>query len=84
MAKTLIEGLTSEFNPKDYKDEYNEKLQLAIENKINGKEILSINEIEDNNINDLLKALEESIKYIKRKTKRNIIPKKKEEDRPNA
>ncbi|MGM9969097.1 MAG: Ku protein [Anaeroplasma sp.] len=84
MAKSLIEGLTSKFNPKDYKDEYNEKLQLAIENKISGKEIVAISDKDDNNINDLLTALEESIKSLKSKKKRNIIPKNKEEVRPNV
>ena len=39
MAQTIIESMTGEFKPEQYKDEYREKVQEAIEKKIAGKEI---------------------------------------------
>ena len=41
MAKAIIEGMTGEFNPEEYRDEYRQKVQEAIERKIAGKEIVS-------------------------------------------
>ena len=41
MAKAIIEGMTGEFNPEDYRDEYRQKVQEAIERKIAGKEIVA-------------------------------------------
>ena len=39
MAQTIIESMTGKFEPEQYKDEYREKVQEAIEKKIAGKEI---------------------------------------------
>lgn len=41
MAKAIIESMTGEFCAEEYKDEYRERLQAAIERKISGKEIVS-------------------------------------------
>lgn len=41
MAKAIIEGMTGEFNPKEYKDEYRQRVKEAIERKISGKEIVT-------------------------------------------
>lgn len=41
MAQTIIEGMSGKFEPENYKDEYREKVQEAIERKIAGKEIAS-------------------------------------------
>ena len=42
MAKAIIEGMTGEFNPEEYRDEYRKKVQDAIEKKIAGKEIANL------------------------------------------
>ena len=41
MAKAIIEGMTGEFKPEEYRDEYRQKVQEAIERKIAGKEIVT-------------------------------------------
>ncbi len=85
MAISLINALTKKFNPRDYKDEYNIKIQKAIEQKIKGKEITEINDNDSSNIMDLMEALEESLKSVEKpKKKRNITPKSKERPRANA
>ena len=40
MAKAIIEGMTGEFKPEEYRDEYRQKVQEAIERKIAGKKVL--------------------------------------------
>ena len=85
MAKALINAMSKPFNPKDYKDEYTEKVQKAIEEKIKGKEITLASDDEEPNITDLMEALEESLKSLdKPKKKRNIAPKAKEKPRANV
>ena len=41
MAKTLISSMDKPFQPKEYKDEYQERLKALIADKIAGKEIVS-------------------------------------------
>lgn len=64
LAKMLIKQMTSAFNPDIYHDEYQEKLKLAIEQKIQGEEIIIPNEIAENNIINLMDALKESITNV--------------------
>lgn len=66
LAKTIIEGMTEKFNPKDYKDEYRAKLQEAIERKIAGKEIIAPKEKSDGKIIDLMDALQKSLNLTKK------------------
>lgn len=47
MAKAIIEGMTGDFNPEEYKDEYRAKIQEVIERKIAGKEIIAPKEKEN-------------------------------------
>ena len=74
MAKAIIESMSGEFNPKDYKDEYIEKVKSAIERKIAGKEIVSAKESGETNIVDLMEALKKSLSQVQKskngKTKR--------------
>lgn len=62
LATTLINTMTKKFNPKDYKDEYKQKVLDAIKAKIMGKEFKVEKEEKENQALDLLVALEESIK----------------------
>lgn len=62
MAKMLIENMTKPFQAADYKDEYQEHLREAIMKKIQGKEIVSTETTEQNNVIDLMEALQRSLK----------------------
>lgn len=65
MAIKLIESLTSKFEPDKYKDEYQDKIKVAINDKLNGKEIKSVKKKNTKTVNDLMKALESSLKSVK-------------------
>jgi DNA end-binding protein Ku len=62
LAKQLIGNLTKPFQPEVFHDEYNERVKHAIEEKIQGKEISEPVEATDNNIINLMEALQESLK----------------------
>lgn len=68
LAISLIKNMESKFEPQTYKDDYQNKIKEAINNKINGKEIKSKKTKKVESINNLLEALEKSIK--KRKSKK--------------
>jgi DNA end-binding protein Ku len=66
MAEQLIESLSTDFEPQDYKDEYREQLLALIERKAEGKEIVA-SEAEAPQATkapDLMAALEESIAAV--------------------
>ena len=65
MAKAIIEGMSGKFDPKEYKDEYIEKVKTAIERKIAGKEIVSPKEGREPKVIDLMEALKKSLSEIK-------------------
>ncbi|QYR19107.1 Ku protein [Paenibacillus sp. sptzw28] len=65
MAKLLIEQLTSEFKPDQYKDDYRERLLAAIEDKVEGKEVKFAPEEKPANFIDLMEALKASLQQPK-------------------
>src|SRR3954453_21533892 len=69
MAEQLIDSLSTEFNPGDYKDEYREQLLSLIERKAEGKEIVApeAEEPKATKAPDLMAALEDSIAAAKEK-----------------
>mgnify|MGYP005772538871 FL=1 len=89
LAKTLIQEMTAPFKPKQYKDEYHQKIKKAIEAKIAGKKIVAVKEKAQVPIVDLMEALKNSLKQTKKsKTKKDstsetIIPPKSKK-RPSA
>lgn len=89
LAKTLIQEMTAPFKPKQYKDEYYQKIKKAIEAKIAGKKIVAVKEKAQVPIVDLMEALKNSLKQTKKpKTKKDstsetIIPPKSKK-RPSA
>ncbi len=89
LAKTLIQEMTAPFKPKQYKDEYHQKIKKAIEAKIAGKKIVAVKEKVQVPIVDLMEALKNSLKQTKKpKTKKDstsetIIPPKSKK-RPSA
>jgi DNA end-binding protein Ku len=71
MAERLIESLTTEFDPAAYRDEYREQLLALIERKAEGKEVVTVPEVEQPRPTaapDLMSALEESIAAVKERT----------------
>ena len=66
MAQTIIESLTGKFEPEQYKDEYREKVQEAIEKKIAGKEIAAPKEKNFGMVSNLMEALTKSLELTKK------------------
>ncbi len=65
LAVKLIESMDGEFKPHEYKDEYQETLKKAIDAKLDGKKITKTKSTNKKQINDLMKALEKSLKEKK-------------------
>jgi DNA end-binding protein Ku len=71
MAEQLIESLTRDFDPDQYRDEYREQLLSLIERKAEGEDVLSAptaEEPEPTAAPDLMAALEQSIAAVKGKS----------------
>ncbi len=62
MALKLIKAMSAKFTPEEYIDEYQNNLKMAIDKKIKRKDIKKIKSKKKRNINDLMTALEESLK----------------------
>jgi DNA end-binding protein Ku len=67
MAKTLIDNLTDDFKPEQYKDEYREALLKVVEAKVDGREIEAAPEPEESKVVDLMEALKASVEATKQK-----------------
>ena len=62
MAAQLIEAMTGEFDPANYRDEYREALMQVIESKIEGRETVEIEAAEEpTKLVDLMAALQASV-----------------------
>lgn len=66
MAKMLIGSMDKEFDPQLYHDEYQARLREIIEAKINGQEIIQAPAKQENNIINLMEALEASLKQVEK------------------
>ena len=65
MAKQLIESLSGDFDPSDYRDEYRERVLDMIERKAAGETItVEAPEPERKEVPDLMAALEASIAVV--------------------
>ena len=63
MAAQLIEAMTGEFDPAQYRDEYREALMQVIESKVEGRETVSVEEPEEGTkLVDLMAALQASVR----------------------
>lgn len=82
-ATMLIDQLTTEFQPGNYKDLYRERLNQLIESKQTGEKVVTAKEKEPKeNVTDLMAALQASIdsskpKKTKKQTKKKTTTKKK-------
>ena len=84
MAKAIIESMSGNFEPEQYKDEYREKVQQAIEQKIAGKEIVKPKEKTTTTAASLMDALQQSLALMKGKTTVKRPPQKKTTTRKRA
>src|SRR4051794_15237223 len=73
MAKQLIDSLTTEFTPEQFRDEYRDKVLELIEQKASGVEtvIEAPAAVEETKVVDLLAALEASVKDARAARKRH-------------
>ncbi len=62
LAIELINSLKGKFEPEKYKDEYQDNIKNAIKNKLDGKTIKGTKKKNKQKINDLMEALEKSLK----------------------
>ena len=76
MAKAIIEGMSGEFNPEEYRDEYRQKVQEAIERKIAGKEIVAPREKNGGTVANLMDALTKSLELTQKPKVKKTLPKK--------
>ncbi len=65
LAIKLINDLSGKFEPQKYEDEYQNNIRKAIEAKLNGKSIKGTTKKDKIQINDLMEALEKSLKKKK-------------------
>ncbi len=65
LAIKLIDNLKGKFEPQKYKDEYQNKIKEAIDDKLKGKKIKTTRKKPKKQINDLMEALEKSLKIKK-------------------
>jgi DNA end-binding protein Ku len=62
MARTLIENLTEDFDPSAYTDEYRERVEEAVQAKVDGEEVAVVpEEAEPAAVVDLMEALKASV-----------------------
>ncbi len=71
LAKTLIDNLSAEWDPKKYKDDYSENLMRVIRARMKGKEarLVSDKRPRDSNVVDLMERLRASLDAAAGKTK---------------
>ena len=77
MAQTLIENLTADWDPGEFKDEYREAMLRIVEAKINGEEIEIVEPEPTAKVVDLMEALKASVAAAKKEPKAAPAPKKK-------
>ncbi|HEX2154251.1 MAG TPA: Ku protein [Acidimicrobiia bacterium] len=69
MAESLISHLSADFDPAAFHDSYRERLEEAIQAKIEGEEVrLAPEEPEPEKVTDLLEALQASVEATRRKS----------------
>jgi DNA end-binding protein Ku len=70
-ARLLIDNLTEDFDPSQYKDVYRETLLEAVQQKVDGKEIVAPAAPEEGHaVVDLTEALKRSLEEVKARGKK--------------
>ena len=70
MAKSLVENLSSAFDPKKYDDTYRKELLDLIKAKAKGRDLPEPKEEEEGEVVDLMAALRESVEQTKKQRKK--------------
>jgi DNA end-binding protein Ku len=83
MARSLIDSLTEDWDPTEFKDEYREALLDIVEKKVAGEEIEVVEEPEPTKVADLMEALKASVEAAKSSQKKSA-PKTKRTARKKA
>jgi DNA end-binding protein Ku len=65
MARSLIDGLTDDFDPGEFRDEYRAALEDLVQRKIQGQEITYAEASEPSKVLDLMEALRASVEAAK-------------------
>jgi DNA end-binding protein Ku len=65
MARSLIESLTDDFDPGEFRDEYRAALEDLVTKKVQGEEITYVEEDEPSKVVDLMEALRASVEAAK-------------------
>lgn len=81
MAKKLVSSMTKPFDINTYKNEYKERVQKAIEDKIAGQKIQVVKTVKPKTIANLMEALKQSVKEVEND---KIIPIKTARKRKSA
>ncbi|HEX9312180.1 MAG TPA: Ku protein [Actinomycetota bacterium] len=68
MARSLIENLTEDFHPEEFRDEYRQALLDIVEKKVAGEEIEVVAPPEETKVVDLMEALKASVEATKKRT----------------
>ena len=76
MAKSLIENLSADFDPKKYDDTYRKELLGLIRKKAKGAKLPEPQEEEEAEVVDLMAALRESVEETKKGRKRRRTARK--------
>jgi DNA end-binding protein Ku len=84
MAQTLIDNLTADWDPAEFKDEYREAMLRIVEAKINGEEIEVVEAAPTAKVVDLMEALKASVAAAKKEPKAEPGPKKKAAKKTSA
>lgn len=77
MARTLIENLTDDWDPEQFRDEYREALLEIVEKKVAGEEIELIEAPEPTKVVDLMDALKASVEAATKPSKPTKVSAKK-------
>jgi len=77
MAKSLIDNMTGDFDPEEFKDEYREKLESLVAKKVEGEEIAVVEETGTAKVLDLIEALKASVEQTEKPAGKKKAPAKK-------
>ena len=77
MAQSLIDNLSADWDPSEFKDEYREAMLGIVEAKINGEEIEVVEAEPTAKVVDLMEALKASVAAAKKEAKAEPATKKK-------
>jgi DNA end-binding protein Ku len=80
MAQSLIENLTEEWDPDQFRDEYRQALLDIVEKKAAGEEIVAPEEPEPARVVDLMEALKASVDAAKKGRKPSAVQDAEEEE----